>query len=63
VLEDDSQDGPDHVDAHRSLAYVISAYSRPGVVHTMYNTTSMLHTMGDILGMDYLGMNELRVHA
>ncbi len=58
ILEDDSQDGPDHVDAHRSVGFVISPYSYPGVVHTEYNTTSMLHTMEDILGMDYLGLND-----
>jgi YVTN family beta-propeller protein len=58
LVEDDSQDGPDHVDAHRSLAHVISPYSRGGVIHTNYNTTSMLHTIADILGMDYLGLND-----
>jgi len=52
VLEDDAQSGPDHVDSHRSLAFVISPYTRRGgmVDSTMYNTTSMLRTMGLILG-------------
>ena len=52
VLEDDAQAGPDHVDSHRSLAFVISPYTRRGglVDSTMYNTTSMLRTMGLILG-------------
>lgn len=52
ILEDDAQNGPDHVDAHRSTAYVISPYVKRGVVdHTMYSTTSMLRTMELILGI------------
>lgn len=52
VLEDDAQDGPDHVDAHRSPAYVISPYIRRHTVdHTLYSTTSILRTMELILGL------------
>jgi len=52
VLEDDAQNGPDHVDAHRSPAFVISPYVRRGTIDsTMYNTTSMLRTMELILGL------------
>ena len=52
VLEDDAQDGPDHVDAHRSPAYVAGGYVKRHMVdHTMYSTTSMLHTIELILGM------------
>lgn len=52
VLEDDAQNGPDHVDSHRSPAFVISPYSRTGRVDsTLYNTTSMLRTMELILGL------------
>ncbi len=52
VLEDDAQDGPDHVDAHRSPAFVISPYIRRNSVnHTMYSTTSILRTMELILGL------------
>jgi len=52
VLEDDAQDGADHVDAHRSPAFVISPYvKRRSVVSTMYNTLSMLRTMELILGL------------
>ncbi|MBV9646166.1 MAG: hypothetical protein JO043_01740 [Candidatus Eremiobacteraeota bacterium] len=59
VLEDDSQDGPDHVDAHRSTAYVISPWVRHGaLVHTMYTDANMLATIEDILGIDHLGMND-----
>ncbi len=59
VVEDDSQDGPDHVDAHRSVVHVISAYTRAGaVIHTRYDTTSVLRTMEDILGVTPLGLND-----
>jgi YVTN family beta-propeller protein len=59
VVEDDAQNGPDHVDAHRSTAFVISPYVRHGaVVHTMYNSTSVLRTIEDILGVQPLGLND-----
>jgi hypothetical protein len=51
VLEDDAQDGPDHVDSHRSPLLVISAYGRPGVVHRFANTTDVLATIDRILGL------------
>ena len=52
VLEDDAQNGPDHVDAHRSPAFVISPYvKRNTVVSRMYSTASMLRTMELILGL------------
>ena len=51
IIEDDAQNGPDHVDAHRTVALVASPYCKRGVVDsTMYSTTSMLRTMGLILG-------------
>ncbi|UFP96757.1 beta-propeller fold lactonase family protein [Gloeobacter morelensis] len=57
VLEDDSQDGPDHVDGHRSIAYVISPYTKRGaLVSTNYTTVSALRTIEDLLGLDYLGL-------
>jgi YVTN family beta-propeller protein len=52
VLEDDAQDGADHVDSHRSPAFVISPYTRRGMVDsTLYNTTSVLRTIELILGL------------
>jgi YVTN family beta-propeller protein len=52
VIEDDAQDGPDHVDAHRSTAYVAGGFVKRHMVdHTMYSTTSMLHTIELILGL------------
>jgi YVTN family beta-propeller protein len=52
VLEDDSQNGPDHVDSHRSPAFVISPFIKRHLVDsTMYNTASMLRTMELLLGL------------
>jgi len=52
VVEDDAQNGPDHVDAHRTIAFVISPYAKRGVVDsTMYSTSSMLRTIELILGL------------
>jgi YVTN family beta-propeller protein len=52
VLEDDAQNGPDHVDAHRSIAFVASPYAKRGYVDsTMYTTSGMLRTMELILGI------------
>jgi YVTN family beta-propeller protein len=62
VVEDDAQDGPDHVDAHRSVALVISAYNRPGVlVHEFHNTVSLIRTIELLLGME--PMNQLDATA
>jgi hypothetical protein len=52
VLEDDAQNGPDHVDAHRSVALVVSPYSRRGVVdNALYTTSGMLRTIELILAL------------
>ena len=52
IVEDDSQDGADHVDSHRSLAFVVSPYAKRGVVDsTLYTTTSVLRTIELILGL------------
>jgi DNA-binding beta-propeller fold protein YncE len=52
VIEDDAQNGPDHVDAHRTVALVISPYTkRRQVDSTLYSTSSMLRTMELILGL------------
>lgn len=62
VVEDDAQDGPDHVDAHRSPALIISAYNRQGaLVHEFHNTVSMIRTMELCLGME--PMNFLDANA
>ncbi len=52
VVEDDAQNGPDHVDAHRTVALVISPYSQHAIVDSsMYSTASMLRTIELILGL------------
>lgn len=52
ILEDDAQSGPDHVDAHRSPAYVAGPFvKRNEVIHSMYTTSGMLRTMELILGL------------
>jgi DNA-binding beta-propeller fold protein YncE len=52
VIEDDAQDGPDHVDSHRSVMLAISPYTRRGIVDSsMYNQSSVLRTMELILGL------------
>ncbi len=52
VIEDDAQNGPDHVDSHRTAGLVISPYIHRGMVDsTMYSSSSMLHTMELILGL------------
>lgn len=52
VVEDDAQDGPDHVDAHRTIAFAASPYIKHGTVnHTMYSTAGMLRTIELILGL------------
>ena len=57
VIEDDSQDGADHVDAHRIPALVISPYAKRGaVVHTRYDLLSVIRSIELILGMGPLGL-------
>jgi DNA-binding beta-propeller fold protein YncE len=65
ILEDDAQDGVDHVDAHRSIALVVSKYSpssadRPLVDHTFYTTVSMIHTMEVLLRLPPMNNNDAR---
>lgn len=55
VIQDDAQNGPDHVDAQRTVALAISPYTRRGIVDsTMYSTVSMIRTMELILGLEPL---------
>jgi len=51
VLEDDAQSGADHVDSHRSVLLVASPYNRPGLIHRFVNTTDVLATIEEILGL------------
>ena len=59
VIEDDAQDGPDHVDAHRTVAYALGAYIKRGeVISTRYSTINMLRTIEDILHLQPMGLND-----
>src|SRR5713101_8350861 len=71
ILEDDAQDGPDHVDAHRSIALVISKYSplpavhgdtttAPFVDHSFYTTINMVRTIESLLGVPPMNANDSR---
>jgi YVTN family beta-propeller protein len=52
IVEDDAQNGPDHVDAHRSTAYLAGGFVKKGFVdHTAYTTASLLRTIELILGL------------
>jgi DNA-binding beta-propeller fold protein YncE len=63
VIEDDAQDGADHVDAHRSIALEISKYSpgspqQPFVDSRFYTTVNMMHTMETLLGLPPMNQND-----
>jgi DNA-binding beta-propeller fold protein YncE len=62
VIEDDAQNGGDHVDAHRSTALVISKYAprsaTPPVDHSFYTTVNLLHTMEALLGLPPMNNND-----
>ena len=63
ILEDDAQDGQDHVDAHRSIAFVISKYSpgapeKPYVDHRFYTTVNMIHTLEMLLDVPPMNQND-----
>jgi DNA-binding beta-propeller fold protein YncE len=70
ILEDDAQNGPDHVDSHRSIALVISKYSPIGgtqpqsagplVDHTFYTTVNMVRTIEALLGVPPMNANDAR---
>jgi len=54
VVEDDAQNGPDHVDSHRSPLLVVSPYNRPGLIHRFANTSDVLATIAGILHLEAL---------
>ena len=59
VIEDDAQDGGDHVDSHRSIAFVAGAYVKQGaLVSTQYNTINFLRTMEEVLGLPPMNLND-----
>jgi len=63
ILEDDAQNGGDHIDAHRSTAFVISKYSpgtaaQPYVDHRFYTTVNVIHTLEMLLGLPPMNQND-----
>ena len=71
ILEDDAQDGPDHVDSHRSICLVISKYSplptkesggatKPFVEHNFYTTINVVRTIEALLGVPPMNANDSR---
>jgi len=70
ILEDDAQDGPDHVDSHRSIALVISKYApmasgegndaKPFVEHSFYTTVNVVRTIEALLGVPPMNANDSR---
>jgi DNA-binding beta-propeller fold protein YncE len=58
IIEDDSQDGADHVDSHRATTYVVGPYvKKHAVVSTRYSQPSVLRTIEDIFGTEHLNLN------
>ena len=59
MLEDDPQNGQDHVEAHRSIIHIVSPYTRShAIVHTTYTTVNALRTVEALLGIRPLGIND-----
>jgi hypothetical protein len=59
VIEDDAQDGGDHVDSHRTIAFVAGAYvKQQTVVSTLYNTIDFVRTIEEVLGLPPLNLND-----
>jgi DNA-binding beta-propeller fold protein YncE len=59
VIEDDAQNGPDHVDAHRSLALIAGPYIKQhALISKRFNTVTLLRTMEKVLGIKPLGLND-----
>jgi DNA-binding beta-propeller fold protein YncE len=59
IIEDDAQAGPDHVDAHRSIAFVVGPYVKQGrIVHERYSTVNIVRTIEDVLGIGHLNLND-----
>jgi YVTN family beta-propeller protein len=59
VIEDDAQDGGDHVDSHRSIAFVAGAFVKQGVlISTQYNTIDFVRTIEEVLGLPPMNLND-----
>jgi DNA-binding beta-propeller fold protein YncE len=58
VVEDDAQDGGDHMDSHRTTAYVAGAYVKNEVVSTPYTTLNFIRTMEEVMGLPPMNLND-----
>lgn len=59
IVEDDAQDGPDHVDAHRSAAYVVGPYVKQAtVISARHETVGLVRTIEAVLGLSPMGLND-----
>jgi YVTN family beta-propeller protein len=59
IVEDDAQDGGDHVDSHRSVAFIVGPYVKRGaVVSTQYNTLNFVRTIEEVLGLPPMNLND-----
>ena len=64
IVEDDAQNGNDHVDAHRAPAFVISPFVRKGTKDSrFFNTDSVLHTMENLLGLPPMNLYDAAAPA
>lgn len=60
VIEDDAQDGGDHVDSHRTIAFIAGAWVKPGaLVSTEYNTIDFIRTIEEVLGIQPMNLNDV----
>jgi hypothetical protein len=63
VIEDDAQDGGDHVDSHRTIAFAAGAYVKQGaLVSTPYNTIDFIRTMEEVMGLPPMNLNDALGH-
>ena len=61
IIEDDCQDGPDHVDSHRTTTYMVGPYvKKNAVISTFYTQVNVLRTIEDILGAPHINLNTAR---
>jgi len=59
IIEDDAQDGGDHIDSHRTVAFIVGPYVKQGVVvSSQYNTINFLRTIEEVLGLKPMNMND-----
>jgi DNA-binding beta-propeller fold protein YncE len=58
IVEDDSQDGGDHIDSHRTTALVAGAYVKNAVISTAYTTLDFIRTMEEVMGLPPMNLND-----